>query len=387
MSRCCRLSVASSGSPPSVAPSLRRFVAAAAMPASPSIPLSLNCQTPAEQNRSASSRPLTHSSASSASSAVRLSDARSPVPGPSLLDDYLCAELGPTALAARHNLTLEQLLDHFEDSAVPTSDIPHPTSSPANLLNRLEKFSIRRAAVIGALMRPEVLRNLYECMHAAPVGSETHRRACTTLLRVIDGSRPSPPTPAGEMSRPRATERVRPVAGGPRPHRSPPHHRMSEFLDESPPSAAPRDFEISNLKSEFSSSRCPTCGGPIPPRGPRRTPARRDHHATCTPSGCNGIHSVHASPSGGDARPDESGLAQPPAIHSQPDGLPDSSESLQSEVSNLKSEILSPDDSSTPLRSVPSEFSPASSDSDQSESSPCLCVSVVNPPPDSRAPT
>ncbi len=379
---------------------------------------------------------------SAPSSVVAPTDARSLVPGPSpsvvnpaLLDDYLCAELSPTALTARHNISLEQLLDHFADeppppgpdgrgvlgggfdqSAVPRSDFRVPRSGAASLLARLEAFSLRRARVIGALMRPQVLHQLFVAMTTAEVGTDTHRRAATTLLRAIDGPRLSPPTPAGEMVA--AATREGSTRRGRRPPPPIPRHRMSEFLgDDASHASGYLEPQASRLKPHVASSRCPVCGSPWSSSTPLRD---RDAHTTSTPPGCarNHVESL----SGGFAP--RSASTQPPATDAKPSGLPDARHQSElsehgyppapenpchePQVSNRRPAVAGPKPQAksntsacpAPLRETspppPSvtgacpprrEFSPSSSDSkSNTNSSLCLCASVVKTPSDPRAP-
>lgn len=135
-----------------------------------------------------------------------------------LLDDYVCAELSPRAVAVRHNIDLQELV---EWAASQNTDAE---------LNRLEQFSLRRARVIAALMRPQALENLYQCMQSAPPGSDLQRRAATALIRasnpprLISGCHCSPPVPRREQC-----STPSPSVSPPRPC---PPHRMSEFLSE-----------------------------------------------------------------------------------------------------------------------------------------------------------
>ncbi len=244
------------------------------MPSAPAIPLTLNGQPAGSANGRAHSAP---SPAVTVSPSHRFTDssaspqASSPTPqapsdpsaisadsafSPALLDDYVSAELSPRALAARHNITVEQLLDHFDDPPVPTSHIQHPRSGPATLLDRLERFAHRRAAVIGAIMRPEVLRNLYECMHAAPIGTETHRRACTTLLRVIDSGHLSRDHGRGRRSAVADRERQRPGEGT-GPFSTSSHTFRPSVAPADPRSPVPDPFPIHRMAESFDEHRSP----------------------------------------------------------------------------------------------------------------------------------
>ncbi len=331
-------------------------------------------------------------------------DARSSVPDPSLLDDYLCAELSPRAITQRNNFSLDRLYDWAESIGTEAE------------LSRLEKFSLRRARVIGALMRPQVLQNLFESMQAAQVGTDTHRRAATTLLRMIDSDhlsrdrgRGRSPRRPGEGSGffPTSSDLSGPHSGAPGARRgkpcSSPAHRMSEFLNDfaaHPPAPQRPEPQASPLMAQGSSPRCPLCGGPwthpTPPDSPPfpeapAPSAPSTPHSTCTPSGCDGIP-FGASCSGGFA-PELAGHgesavprhpAQPPAIHSPPSGLPDPSPPAQD--LGLTAHVSHPHSAPTPA--VTSVFNPDSPDyKPRSTSSPCLCASVVKSPPDSRAPT
>ncbi len=347
------------------------------MPPTASIPIQVNgshaesevrrgrpqSQGPAVAGRGASLYPCPDPTRSDSS----VSSVFSVVKNSALTDDYLCAELSPRALAQRHNISLEQLLDHFADEqpapapasaegfdeiAVPRSDFRVPRSGAASLLARLEAFSLRRAKVIGALMRPQVLHNLFECMQAAQVGTDTHRRACTTLLRAIDAhTRPPPPVGEGGESASRERDTPRPHPRNARPQPPPTRHRMKEFFSDTatPPNGSP----IPESPDE-ASVPCPLCGRPWTAR---REPA------------CNQPEVLNRESAESPTRRGGTDLT----LH----------ESSESEISNLESEPPSP---ATSVETSVFNSGPSGCPTQVDSSVPSV-FSVVKTSPEPRAPT